>query len=284
MTSAAHDTSRFATQAAGRAAPRRAGARVVEGVRDYWSARAGTFDEGESRVTSTEELRSAWCAVFGEVLGAEPLEILDVGSGTGEVALLLNDLGHHVQGVDLSPGMVDVANRKARDRCEPVFFSVADATALPYPDASFDAIHARHLMWTLPDPAAAVAEWMRVLKPGGKIVITESRWTGCYGGRSRLWRRRARAAVAAFLRALRISPAANVPDEPTTYPEPGNFPFYGGLTGAEVCAFLESRGLREASAIDVARLRMMGRKALPWYRTLFSQKVRSYYIAWARKA
>lgn len=284
MTSAAHDSGNFAPRAGLRPAPRRAGARVVEGVRDYWSARAGTFDEGESRVTRTEELRSAWCAVFGDVLGAEPLEILDVGSGTGEVALLLNDLGHHVQGVDLSPGMVDVANRKARERCEPVFFSVADATALPYPDASFDAVHARHLMWTLPDPSAAVAEWMRVLKPGGKIVITESRWTGCYGGRSRLWRRRVRAWIAAFLRAVRIAPTANVPDEPTTYPEPANFPFYGGLTGTEVCAFLNGRGLADATAIDVARLRMMGRRALPWYRTLLSQKIRSYYIAWARKA
>jgi SAM-dependent methyltransferase len=48
----------------------------------------------------------------------------------------------------------------------------------PLADASVDAVLARHILWTLPDPQAALAGWARALRPGGRLVLVEGRWTG----------------------------------------------------------------------------------------------------------
>ena len=43
-------------------------------------------------------------------------------------------------------------------------------------DGSVDAVLARHLLWTLPDPLAALARWVRLVRPGGRLVLVEGRW------------------------------------------------------------------------------------------------------------
>jgi SAM-dependent methyltransferase len=74
---------------------------------------------------------------------------------------------------DLSPGMV----AEATARCRPlrrwsVEGVVADVQALPFPDASFDAVVAMHMLYHVPDQAMAIAEMHRVLKPGGTLAVT----------------------------------------------------------------------------------------------------------------
>jgi ubiquinone/menaquinone biosynthesis C-methylase UbiE len=114
-----------------------------------------------------------------ELLDAAPgHRIVDVGAGTGTAALALASIvapGGHVVGVDRSEAMVVEASRRRSDRtdCE---FVVGDATALAFDDASFDGYRAERLYEHLADPALALAEARRVLRPGGRLVIAEPDW------------------------------------------------------------------------------------------------------------
>ncbi len=55
-------------------------------------------------------------------------------------------------------------------------FLAADATDPPFIGAVFDAVVCRNLLWTLPDPALALQRWQQVLKPGGKLVVSDGIW------------------------------------------------------------------------------------------------------------
>jgi ubiquinone/menaquinone biosynthesis C-methylase UbiE len=103
--------------------------------------------------------------------------VLDVGSGAGRTPVLLaKDYGVQVVGVDLHPGMVSVATRLARqEKLEgKVRFRQGDAQALPFEDNSFDAVIAESVTAFVSDKQKAVAEYLRVVKPGGYVGINEA--------------------------------------------------------------------------------------------------------------
>lgn len=73
---------------------------------------------------------------------------------------------------DFSPGMLDEARQNLRESAHPFAFAVVDAQAIPYPDDSFDAVIANHMLYHVPDRPAALAEIRRVLKPGGRFYAS----------------------------------------------------------------------------------------------------------------
>jgi SAM-dependent methyltransferase len=94
---------------------------------------------------------------------------LDAGAGTGDDALALAErFSVRVVGVDSSETMVEEARRRGLEQAR-----VADAHALPFPDASFDGCWADRVFQHLADPAAALAELIRVTRPGGRIVVVD---------------------------------------------------------------------------------------------------------------
>jgi ubiquinone/menaquinone biosynthesis C-methylase UbiE len=81
-----------------------------------------------------------------------------------------------VVGVDLSPVMIEQAERKARLSGVAVEYHVGDASHPDLPDGSFDVVLSRHLLWTLADPVAALSRWARLLNPRGRLVLIEGHW------------------------------------------------------------------------------------------------------------
>jgi ubiquinone/menaquinone biosynthesis C-methylase UbiE len=143
-------------------------------IREYWSARAVTFDQDPGHKIAAGAERAAWMALFRRHLGgAEGRRLLDLASGTGEIALLCHELGYRVTGLDWAEPMLERARAKLAAVGAPVTFVQADAERTMLPTASQDVIVTRHLVWTLVDPQAAFAEWFRVLTPGGKLLIVD---------------------------------------------------------------------------------------------------------------
>jgi len=97
---------------------------------------------------------------------------LDVGTGTGAVALRAARAGAEVVGVDLSPVMVETAARLADAEGLVVEFATADAQQLPYDAASFDVVSSAHGVVFAPDHGAAARELARVCRPGGRLGLT----------------------------------------------------------------------------------------------------------------
>ena len=98
--------------------------------------------------------------------------ILDVGVGTG-LELPMFSPASHVTGVDLSEAMLRRARaRVTGERLAAVAgLCVMDAMRLGFPDAAFDAVVAPYVMTVVPDPAATLDEFARVVRPGGEIVL-----------------------------------------------------------------------------------------------------------------
>ncbi|HEY3610328.1 MAG TPA: class I SAM-dependent methyltransferase [Pseudonocardiaceae bacterium] len=143
-------------------------------VAEYWTAAAATFDAEPDHGLTQPAVRAAWSSRLREWLPSPAAAVLDVGCGTGSLSMLLAEQGHHVTGVDLSPGMIAKARRKLADHQVPVL--LGDAADPPVGDRRFDVVLARHLVWALPDPLAALRRWVGLLRPGGHVVLIEGRW------------------------------------------------------------------------------------------------------------
>jgi SAM-dependent methyltransferase len=120
-----------------------------------------------------------------ELLGiGDGFQLLDAGCGTGnfarEVASLVGPAGR-VVGVDLSGALIAVARQRAVELSVPVEFRIADAQALPFADASFDGCRVERALQYLDEPRRALAEMVRVTKPGGRIVAAEVDWDTIVG-------------------------------------------------------------------------------------------------------
>ncbi|MBV8762642.1 MAG: methyltransferase domain-containing protein [Deltaproteobacteria bacterium] len=95
--------------------------------------------------------------------------ILEVAAGTGRVTRRIAERGDEVVATDLNGPMLDEARKHTTGN---VTWQVADAQALPFPDASFDAVACAFGLMFVPDKPLALREMRRVLRPGGKIVLS----------------------------------------------------------------------------------------------------------------
>lgn len=139
-------------------------------IQDSWARGAAAYDTEIGHGRTTARLHDYWLKLLRRLVGAIPLDAVDVGTGTGFLALLLAELGHRVRGVDLTPEMLEFARRGAAARGLAAVFQQGRADALPVEDASADLVVSRHVLWTMPDPRAAVTDWVRVTRPGGRVL------------------------------------------------------------------------------------------------------------------
>lgn len=138
-----------------------------------------------------EKLRSTWIAGdFGVIarsieIGAEDfvarldmkpgMKVLDVATGTGNLALPAAKTGCEVTGIDIAPNLIDQAIERAKAESVVAKFEVGDAEALPYEDGSFDFVITMFGAMFAPRPDVTASELIRVCKPGGLIAMAN--WT-----------------------------------------------------------------------------------------------------------
>ena len=146
---------------------------VHDDLRAFWDRDAATYDLAASHAVSDPLEEAAWRAALRRSLPEPGARVLDVGAGTGSLSLLAAELGYRVTALDLSPGMLAKARAKAVDRGLEIEFVEGPATQPP--EGPFDAVIERHLVWTTPDPVAALAAWRRVA-PGGRLAMFEGVW------------------------------------------------------------------------------------------------------------
>jgi SAM-dependent methyltransferase len=99
-------------------------------------------------------------------------EWLDVATGTGALARRAAHAGARVTGLDFAPGLIESAQRLAREESLEVRFEVGDAESLPYSDASFAVVSSSMGMIFAPDHRAVAREIARVCRPGGRLGFT----------------------------------------------------------------------------------------------------------------
>ncbi len=141
---------------------------------DLWDSAAETFDEAADHGLADPTVRAAWRDLLLGVLPPAPARVADLGCGTGTLSLLLAESGYAVDGVDFSPEMIRRARAKAGHAAT---FHVADAAGPPLDMGSYDVVLSRHVLWAMPSPAEALARWVELLAPGGRLVLVEGSWS-----------------------------------------------------------------------------------------------------------
>lgn len=152
-------------------------------VRDYWDIDSHTYDRSSGHSPRTRLELAAWAASLRRLLPPPPAHVLDVGAGTGFLSLLLAREGYRVTALDLAPGMLERLGAKARDLGFEI--ELVEGNAADPPRDDFDGVVERHVVWTLPEPAAALEAW-RAAAPRGTLVLLESVWGSAAGPEEQL--------------------------------------------------------------------------------------------------
>lgn len=141
--------------------------KTLEDRRRRWDRQAPTYDKGMQWAERAllEDTR-AWTA--GRARG----KTLEVAVGTG-LNLEHYPEGTDLTGVDLSPRMLEIARRRARTLGRGADLRTGDAQRLDFPDASFDTVVCTLSLCAVPDDRGAVAEMVRVLRPGGMLLLAD---------------------------------------------------------------------------------------------------------------
>ncbi|TSA85855.1 bifunctional demethylmenaquinone methyltransferase/2-methoxy-6-polyprenyl-1,4-benzoquinol methylase UbiE [Deinococcus detaillensis] len=128
-----------------------------------------------NRVLSLGVDKSWRRAAASEALLLHPARLLDVATGTGDFALELKRRSPHTEVIasDFVPQMLEIGRKKAGGQHLEISFEEGDALNLPYPDASFESLTCAFGFRNFADYQRGLAEFWRVLRPGGRLVILE---------------------------------------------------------------------------------------------------------------
>lgn len=145
--------------------------------REVWERAAPQYDRAMSRY------ERGFLADSREWIGSRARgRVLEVAIGTGR-SLGFYPAGIQLVGIDLAPAMLDVARSRAAELGIDAELREGDAERLPFDDASFDTVVSELALCSVPNPARAIAEMARVLRPGGSLLLLDhvgSTWPPVY--------------------------------------------------------------------------------------------------------
>jgi ubiquinone/menaquinone biosynthesis C-methylase UbiE len=138
----------------------------LDRLRRHWDKQSAGYDQKMDRAEQLFGDTRAW--VCGQATG----EVLEVAVGTG-LNLGLYPEQATVTGIDLSPAMLEVARKRAAELGREVDLRVGNAQRLEFDDASFDTVVCTLGLCAVPDDGGAVDEMVRVLRPGGLLLLAD---------------------------------------------------------------------------------------------------------------
>jgi SAM-dependent methyltransferase len=140
---------------------------------DPFAQMKATQREGWAFFAPLEALTTPAAFKLVRFAGVQPGEkVLDVGCGTGVVAVTAARFGATVSGLDLTPALLEKARQNAEMAGVSIEFHEGDVEALPFKDAAFDVVLSQFGHIFGPRPSVAVGEMLRVLRPGGRIAFS----------------------------------------------------------------------------------------------------------------
>ncbi|MBC5630448.1 class I SAM-dependent methyltransferase [Clostridium sp. NSJ-6] len=147
--------------------------KYLEEIKSYWNKRA----EGYS-ISNRESLESNDKEEYEKFLRKyipknKKCKTIDMGCGPGFLAILLADMGYESFAFDCTENMLAKAEENARDLGVKIHTIQGDAQNPDIEDKSFDLLVSRNVIWNLENPEKAYKEWIRILKPGGRIIILD---------------------------------------------------------------------------------------------------------------
>jgi SAM-dependent methyltransferase len=146
---------------------------IRDSQRTVWAGLSASWNKWDAVIMA--QLAPVGTAIVEALQIGESQQHLDIASGTGEPGLTIAARAPHGRVVltDLSPEMLEVATRRAADQgVTNVETRVCSADDLPFEDGTFDSVSVRFGFMFFPDLAAATAELVRVLKPGGRLCAS----------------------------------------------------------------------------------------------------------------
>ena len=147
----------------------------LEVIGDYWTQRSEGFSE-HMLENMEEDEKGLYIRRIRAFSNTRKMKVLDIGTGPGLFPIILGRDGNDVIAIDYSDGMLELAKKNCKDKGVPANIFKMDAQHLEFEDESFDLIVSRKVLWNLEDPVGAYKEWLRVLKPDGKMILFDANW------------------------------------------------------------------------------------------------------------
>ena len=149
----------------------------VEKENNFWKATAEGYDEWIAK-DFQDQYEVNW-NILTRYMNPNH-RVLDVGCGPGSLSIGLSQHCYEICGVDVTPEMIQIAEKKSVFEPTNIYFQQADACDLPFENHSFDTVMSVNALQTMDNPEKALMEMNRVLKPGGELLLI----TYCYGDSS----------------------------------------------------------------------------------------------------
>ena len=144
-------------------------------IKMRWDSSAIGYSE--SVRTEIEREGEKWKEYIKKNINPKPGEkILETCCGPGFLSILLSGEDRKITAVDECEAMLDEARKNAKIFNADIDFMNMDCHKMDFEDKSFDMVISRNSLWTMYNPGEAYKEWVRVLKPGGRLIVFESSW------------------------------------------------------------------------------------------------------------
>lgn len=150
--------------------------REQQQINEHWSNSSANYDRIIHDELSSFRLNGWQNQIRRQVGYQENLRVLDCGCGPAFFTIILSKTGYRVTGIDASDGMLEKAYKNVKEYGVDAQILKMDCHALDFPDNSFDLVVSRNVTHTLRDHVKVYSEWLRVLKPGGTLLIFDANW------------------------------------------------------------------------------------------------------------